>query len=80
MSALTIEGLEPYMPKSAVFTGPDAVVSRKVVTVICPECEGHVEGVIEACQGFPFANYDAHCQPCDNWIMEDEWEEVGEEQ
>lgn len=68
------------MSSEAVFTGPDAVVSRKVVTVICPECEGHVEGVIEVCQGFPFTSHNAYCQPCDNWIMESEWNEVDEEQ
>lgn len=55
-------------------------IKTKQVVVICPKCNGHVKAEIATAENFPFTSHNAHCKPCDNWIMESEWNEVGEEQ
>jgi hypothetical protein len=78
MSQLTIDSVAEHMPKPAIFTGPEAKVMLKPVTVICPECDKHIDGIIETCEGFPFAAYNAYCHTCEQWVMESEWDEVEE--
>ena len=60
------------------YDGVIKIAETRYQDVKCPCCDRVVEGEILTHGSIPFSEYYAHCEHCDYYIQESEWEPTGD--